>query len=267
MLSVVVITFNEAANIGRCLQAAAAVADELVVVDSFSTDDTVAICRAHGARVVQNAFAGYVAQKNFATAQAGFDHVLQLDADEVLTPELVAEIQTIKADFAAAGYTLPRLTNYCGHWVRHGGWYPDRKLRLYDRRRGRWTGHLLHERFEVAAGQPVGALRHDLLHYSYTSIAQHLAQFNHFSTLGAQELAAQGRRASGWQLWLKPPWKFFQQYVLQRGFLDGFAGLCIAYLSACSVFVKYAKLRVLNQQQSQPGAVAGLTAEKTSPVS
>ena len=133
MLSVVVITFNEAANIARCLQAAAAVADDVVVIDSFSTDDTVAICRAHGVRVVPHAFGGYVAQKNFATAQAQFDHVLQLDADEVLTPELAAEILAIKADFAAAGYTLPRLTNYCGHWVRHGGWYPDRKLRLYDR--------------------------------------------------------------------------------------------------------------------------------------
>jgi len=257
LLSVVIITFNEAANIARCLQAAAAVADDVVVVDSFSTDDTVEICRAHGARVVQNAFVGYVAQKNFATAQARFDHVLQLDADEVLTPELTTEIQKIKANFAVAGYTLPRLTNYCGHWVRHGGWYPDRKLRLYDRRLGRWTGHLLHERFEVAAGQSVGILRHDLLHFSYTSIAQHLAQFNHFSSIGAEELAAQGRHTGWWQLWLKPPWKFFHQYVLRRGFLDGFAGLCIAYLSACSVFVKYAKLRVLNQQRSEQPATAG----------
>ncbi len=257
MLSVVIITFNEAANIARCLQAAAAVADDVVVVDSFSTDDTVAICHAHGVRVVQNAFVGYVTQKNFATAQARFDHILQLDADEVLTPDLTAEIQEIKTNFAAAGYTLPRLTNYCGHWVRHGGWYPDRKLRLYDRRLGRWTGHLLHERFEVTAGQAVGALQHDLLHYSYTSIAQHLAQFNHFSTIGAEELAAQGRRSGWWQLWLKPPWKFFNQYVLRRGFLDGFAGLCIAYLSACSVFVKYAKLRVLNEQRNQQPAAAG----------
>lgn len=247
-LSVVIITFNEEANIGRCLAALAGVADDVVVVDSLSTDRTVAICREHGARVVEHPFAGYVAQKNFATAQARHDHVLQLDADEVLTEDLRAEIRQVKADWQHAGYLLSRLTNYCGHWVRHGGWYPDRKLRLYDRRLGAWQGQLLHERYEVQAGQSVGQLRADLLHYSYDSITQHVAQFNRFSSIGAEELAARGRRTAWWQLWLKPGWKFFHMYILRLGLLDGFAGLSIAYLSACSVFLKYAKLRTLNQQ-------------------
>jgi len=243
-LSVVIITFNEQANIARCLQALGEVADEVLVVDSFSTDDTVAICQRHGARVVQNAFVGYVEQKNFATDQARFDHVLQLDADEVLTAELRAEIQAVKNDWQHAGYTLPRLTSYCGHWVRHGGWYPDRKLRLYDRRRGRWQGLLLHEHYEVAVGQMTGALRGDLLHYSYHSITEHVAQLNKFTSITAQELALRGHtRVTLLHLLLKPLWKFVHGYVLRQGFRDGFAGLCVAGISAWGVFLKFAKLK------------------------
>jgi glycosyltransferase involved in cell wall biosynthesis len=249
-LSVVIITFNEEANIGRCLAALGDVADEVVVVDSGSTDRTVAISEQHGARVVPHPFAGYVAQKNFATAQARYDHVLQLDADEVLTEELRAEIRQLKADWQHAGYSLPRLTNYCGQWVRHGGWYPDRKLRLYDRRLGAWQGQLLHERYEVRPGQAVGQLRADLLHYSYPSIESHVQQLNRFTSIGAEELAARGKRASLLQLCLKPGWKFWHLYLLRGGLLDGFAGLSIATLSAWGVFLKYAKLRVLNRQSA-----------------
>ena len=243
-LSVVIITFNEEANIGRCLAALAGVADEVVVVDSFSTDKTVEICQAHGARVIQNAFAGYVGQKNFATAQARFDHILQLDADEVLTEALKAEINRIKAGWQHAGYTLPRLTGYCGHWVRHGGWYPDRKLRLYDRRRGRWAGLLLHERYELNAGEATGALQSDLLHYSYNSVEQHVRQLNKFTSIAAEELALRGQKRVGWgQLLLKPVWRFVHGYFFRLGFLDGFAGLCIAGISSWGVFLKFAKLK------------------------
>ncbi|MCC3157773.1 glycosyltransferase family 2 protein [Hymenobacter sp. 15J16-1T3B] len=247
-LSVVIITFNEEANIGRCLAALAGMADDVVVVDSGSTDRTVAICQEHGARVVTHPFAGYVAQKNVATAQARHDHVLQLDADEVLTDALRAEIRRVLADWQHAGYALPRLTNYCGHWVRHGGWYPDRKLRLYDRRLGSWQGQLLHERYEVQPGQTVGQLTADLLHYSYPTIESHVQQLNKFTTIGAEELAERGRRAGVLHLWLKPTWKFWHLYLLRGGWLDGFAGLSIAALSAWGVFLKYAKLRVLTRK-------------------
>ncbi len=248
LLSVVIITFNEEANIARCLQALGDVADEILVVDSFSADNTVAICQAHGARVVQNAFAGYVEQKNFATDQARFDHVLQLDADEVLTDELRRSIQQVKANWQHAAYALARLTNYCGTWVRHGGWYPDRKLRLYDRRLGRWEGLLLHEHYEVQPGQTTGQLAGDALHYSYHSIAQHISQLNKFTSITAQERALKGKtRVTVFHLVVKPLWKFVHGYVFRLGFLDGFAGLSIAAISAAGVFLKFAKLKTGTQ--------------------
>jgi len=247
-LSVVIITFNEEANIARCLQALGDVADEVLVVDSFSTDRTVAICQEHGARVVQNAFVGYVEQKNFATDQAMFDHVLQLDADEVLTDELRQSIQQAKNNWQHAAYSLARLTNYCGTWVRHGGWYPDRKLRLYDRRLGRWQGLLLHEHYEVQPGQTTGQLAGDARHYSYHSIAQHVSQLNKFTSITAQERALKGKtRVTVFHLVLKPLWKFVHGYVFRLGFLDGFAGLSIAAISAAGVFLKFAKLKTGTQ--------------------
>jgi glycosyltransferase involved in cell wall biosynthesis len=247
-LSVVIITFNEEANIARCLQALGDVADEVLVVDSFSTDRTVAICREYGVRVVQNAFAGYVEQKNFATDQASHNYLLQLDADEVLTDELRQSIQRVKNDWHHAAYSLARRTNYCGTWVRHGGWYPDRKLRLYDRRLGRWQGLLLHEHYEVQPGQTTGQLTGDALHYSYYSIAQHISQLNKFTSITAQELALKGKtRVTLFHLVLKPLWKFVHGYVFRLGFLDGFAGFSIAAISAAGVFLKFAKLKTGTQ--------------------
>ncbi|WBO83540.1 glycosyltransferase family 2 protein [Hymenobacter yonginensis] len=243
-LSIVIITFNEEANIGRCLEAVRGLSDDVVVVDSFSTDRTVAICQQLGARVVQHAFEGYVQQKNYATAQARHDYVLQLDADEVLTEELRQSIRQATANWQGGGYTLARLTNYCGSWVRHGGWYPDRKLRLYDRRLGRWEGLLLHERYEMQPGQPISALQGDALHYSYTSVEQHVQQLNRFTSIAADELWLRGRRrVTLFHLLLKPWWKFVHGYFFRLGFLDGFAGLSIAVISAWGVFLKFAKLK------------------------
>lgn len=243
-LSVVIITLNEAHNLPRCLAALADLTDDVLVLDSGSTDDTVALARQAGARVEHQPFLGYVAQKNRATALARHDHILQLDADEVLTPELLAAINAVRAAWTHAAYALPRLTNYCGAWVRHGGWYPDYKTRLYDRRLGQWVGHLLHERYEVAPGQTVGRLRGDLLHYSYHSISEHVRQLDKFTTITAAEARARGERATWARLLLKPWWKFFHGYVLRQGFRDGFAGLSIALLSATGVFLRYAKLRL-----------------------
>lgn len=243
-LSIVIITFNEEANIARCLEAVRGLSDDVVVVDSFSTDQTVEICQKLGVRVVQHVFEGYVEQKNYATTQARHDYVLQLDADEVLTEELRQSIQKATQNWQGGGYTLGRLTNYCGHWVRYGGWYPDRKLRLYDRRLGCWEGLLLHEQYQMQPGQPIGALQGDALHYSYTSIEQHVSQLNRFTTIAADELWLRGRcRVSWFQLLLKLWWRFVHGYFFRLGFLDGFAGLSIAVISAWGVFLKFAKLK------------------------
>lgn len=240
-LSVVIITLNEEHNLGRCLESVRAVADEIVVVDSYSTDNTEAIARSFGARFVQRKFDGYVSQKNFADQQASYPHILSIDADEVLTPGLAREIAAIKDNWQLAGYYLNRLTNYCGTWIRHGGWYPDKKLRLYHRQQGRWHGLLLHEEYQVSAGAKTGRLKNDLLHYSFNSISDHLRQVDHFTNVSSQEMRLQGRRPSFAPLLYKPVSKFIEMYLLKAGFRDGAAGFCIAVISSYAAFVKYAK--------------------------
>ena len=248
LLSAVVITFNEERNIGRCLASLAGVADEIVVVDSFSTDGTAAICHAQGVRFLQHAFEGHIEQKNWAAAQASHPHLLSLDADEALDETLAAAIVAIKKRWDADGYAINRLTNYCGHWVRHGGWYPDRKLRLWRRGQGRWQGRNPHDELHLAAGAAVRHLPGNLLHYSYYTLHDHLRQVNYFTDIMAREAAQRGRRAGLWRLLLSPVVKFFKQYLLQGGFRDGYYGWVIAVVSAHATFLKYAKMR----EQQQP---------------
>jgi glycosyltransferase involved in cell wall biosynthesis len=240
-LSVVIITLNEERNLGRCLESVRAIADEIVVVDSFSSDNTGGIAESYGARFIQRKFDGYVSQKNFADGQASYAHILSIDADEVLTPALSREIAAIKNDWQLAGYYLNRLTNYCGTWVRHGGWYPDKKLRLYHRGQGRWHGLLLHEEYRLPAGAKTGRLKNDLLHYSFNSVSDHLRQVDHFTNVASQEMRMQGRRPSLGPMLYKPLSKFIEMYVLKAGFRDGTAGFCIAVISSYAAFVKYAK--------------------------
>jgi glycosyltransferase involved in cell wall biosynthesis len=240
-LSVVIITLNEERNLGRCLASVKAIADEIVVVDSFSTDATREIAESNGARFIQRRFEGYVSQKNFADQQATYGHILSIDADEVLSPDLAREIEAIKNNWQQGGYYLNRLTNYCGTWVRHGGWYPDKKLRLYQREQGRWHGLLLHEEYRLNPGVASGRLAHDLLHYSFNSISDHLRQVDHFTTVASQEMRMKGRRPSLAPLVYKPVSKFLEMYVFKAGFRDGTAGFCIAVISSYAAFVKYAK--------------------------
>ena len=240
-LSVVIITLNEERNIGRCLESVKSIADEIVVVDSFSTDRTRGIVESYGARFIQRPFDGYVSQKNFADQQAIFSYILSVDADEVVSPALAEEITAIKNNWQFAGYYVKRLTNYCGTWVRHGGWYPDKKLRLYNRSQGSWKGLLLHEAYGVNNNEPTGTLQHNLLHYSFPSLSDHLKQVDHFTNIQLKEMNLQGRRKSFWPLLYKPPVKFLQMYLFKVGFLDGSAGFCIAVISSYAAFVKYAK--------------------------
>lgn len=243
-LSVVVITYNEERNLARCLASVQGVADDVVVVDSFSTDGTEAIARAHGARFVQHAFAGHIEQKNWAITQARHPFILSLDADEALDDRLRAAVAAAKSG-TADGYTMNRLTNYCGAWIRHGGWYPDVKLRLWDSTKGRWTGINPHDRYELQPGARIEHLPGDILHYSYYSRADHYRQVEYFTTIAARALKEKGRRASLVKRWLAPVAKFVGAYFLQLGVLDGGPGFTIARISAYATWLKYEKLRKL----------------------
>ncbi len=244
-LSCVIITKNEERNLARCLASVKCVADEVVVVDSFSTDGTERIAREHGARFVQHAFEGHIEQKNWAITQAAHPWVLSLDADEALSDELRKSILAAKARADADGYTMNRLTNYCGRWVRHGGWYPDTKLRLWDSRKGRWTGVNPHDRYEMDPGSRIVHLKGDLLHHSYYTIEDHLKQVEYFTTISAREYKRRGRKAGIPRLIFAPVVKFIGDYVFRLGFLDGRAGFTIARISAGATRKKYAKLRAL----------------------
>lgn len=241
-LSAVIITFNEERNIGRCLDALAGVADEVVIVDSFSTDNTEKICREKGARFIQHTFEGYGAQKNWALQQALYPCVLSLDADEVLSEKLRDSILTAKKNWQHDGYTLNRLTNYCGQWIRHSGWYPDRKLRLFDTRKGRWGDDAVHEKVELKAGSSVGHLDGDLLHYSYYTVNEHVERVRKYANMAAHALYAQGKRASWLNVVFSPLFKFIRNYFLKLGFLDGHAGWTICRIAALETYLKYRTL-------------------------
>jgi len=246
-LSVCIVALNEEDRIAECLQSAD-FADEWIVVDSHSTDRTRDIARGLGARVVERDWPGHVQQKNFALECATHDWVLCLDADERVSPELRAAIlEALEGDDLPDGFRFPRRNRYLGRWIRHGGWYPDRKLRLFRRSRGRWAGQNPHDRVHVEGA--VVDLRGDLLHDSYRSLSDHLRTIDSFTTIAAREKLAAGERASLADLTLRPGWKFVRMYFLKAGFLDGVPGLVIAVMGAYYAFLKYAKLRELQRDQ------------------
>lgn len=246
-LSVVIITFNEERNIGRCLASVQGVADDIVVLDSFSSDGTEALAKAAGARFLQHPFDGHIEQKNRAITHAAHPFILSLDADEALDERLkVAILKAKQGD--ADGYSMNRLTNYCGTWIRHGGWYPDRKLRLWDSRKGKWGGTNPHDRYLLEPGARIEHLPGDILHYGYTAINEHIQQVNYFTDIAAKAKFAKGQRGSMLKVLFSPMVKFLWDYILRLGFLDGFHGLVIASVSAHAKFLKYAKLRALARQ-------------------
>jgi glycosyltransferase involved in cell wall biosynthesis len=245
-LSGVIITFNEARNIGRCLASLQAVCDEILVLDSFSTDDTAAICASFGVRFEQHPFEGHIQQKNEALQRAAHPWVLSLDADEALTPELQAAILEVKAQSPQKGaFKMNRLTNYCGKWIHHSGWYPDTKLRLASKADVIWGGINPHDQLLPIEGLQVGHLQGDLLHYSYYTKADHFKQIDYFSKIAANELFVRKVRCSLPKLYLKVLAQFLKSYLFKKGFLDGKAGWFIALRSAYATQQKYTRLRQL----------------------
>ena len=239
-VSVTIITLNEAAHIGAALDSVAW-ADEVIVVDSGSTDATVEIARAKGATVISRDWPGWVEQKNFAAGQAAHDWIFSLDADERVPPPLAGEIrELLSGDPPLRGYRVPRVTFHLGRWIRTTDFYPDYQTRLYDRRAARWRGRYVHE--SVTVDGPVGRFRHDLEHYSFRDLRDHLDRVNRYTTLAARQMQEAGRRAGLFDLVIHPCAAFFRNYLLRLGVLDGVPGLIISIVNAYSVVLKVAKL-------------------------
>lgn len=240
-ISAVIITFNEEHNIQRCLESLQKVADEIVVVDSSSTDNTHNICKTFNCKFIENAFKGHIQQKNFALEQAANDYVLSLDADEELSPELINSILEVKNNWQYHAYYFNRLSSYCGKFFPHGSWYPDRKIRLFDRRIGRWGGVNPHDKV-ILTEEKKQHIKGDLYHYTYNSISEHINQINYFSGIAAQEAYKAGKRFTLFKLITKPFWRFFRDYFLKHGFLGGYRGLTICLLTAIETYLKIIKL-------------------------
>lgn len=248
-LSVAIITFNEEKNIERCLKAVLPVADEIIVVDSFSTDATKEICQKYGVNVSDHPFEGFNTQKNHAVSLCTHNLILSLDADEVLTEELQNSILAVKEKNTFDGYYLERLTNYCGKWIKYT-WSHDINIRLWDRNKGGWNSNIIHEKVQLKFGAKTSVLNGKLLHYSYPTIESHLSQISKFGAISARVKYAKGKKATLCKLLLKPPVKFLKLYFIKRGFLDGYEGFVIAVLSAYAEFIKYVNLHYLRHSKS-----------------
>ncbi len=235
-ITATIITFNEEDRIVECL-ASLSCCDQVIVVDSGSTDRTRDLAKAKGARVVERPWEGYSKQKNFAAEQARNDWVLSIDADERLSIELADEIvKWKKGDSSARAFSMPRRVFYLGRWIKHSGWYPDRKVRLYDRRFCRWEGDFVHESMKV--DENVGAFKGDLFHFPYRDWNDHVARIDRYTKLASKGARAEGRRGNPAKLLLAPPLAFIKSFFLHAGFLDGWRGLAIAYMGARYVFEK-----------------------------
>lgn len=247
-LSAVIITFNEERNLKRCIDSLKGVADEIVVIDSYSTDGTQKIAETHGARFIQHAFEGHIQQKNVALSHASFDWILSLDADEALDEALRQSILTVKDSGNFDGYSMNRLTNYCGHWVKHCGWYPDTKVRLVRNGKARWTGINPHDRLELTEGAKPQHLTGDILHYSYYTLDDHRKQIEYFGNIAARELFDRKKKIAWLMVFAKVIAQFVKSYILKLGILDGSAGWTISRMSAYATWRKYSKLKNLYRE-------------------
>ncbi len=249
-LTALIITYNEEKNIGRCIDSLLPVADEIVVLDSFSTDNTVAIAKEKGAVVYQQAFAGYKQQKNAVLAMAANDYVLSLDADEMLSEELAASILTAKRQFSHKAYTMNRCNVYCGRYIRRGLWYPDRKLRLFDKRLARWVGYNPHDRVEMSGVSAMQHLRGDIIHFAFDTVAMHIQKNDKTASLVAASMMEAGVKPQPYKIIINPLWSFVNGYFLRLGFLDGYHGLMIAWYTAGQSYRKHSRHRRLYKQSN-----------------
>ncbi len=242
-LSVVIISFNEEKDIGRCLESVAKIADEILVVDSLSTDKTPEICKSFGVRFISHAFEGYVNQKNYALGKAKFDHVLSLDADEALSESLIKEIIRIKNRWEYDGYIVNRRNRYCGKWIRFTTLYPDRKLRLFDRRKCKWIGFDPHDHIEMEAESLVKRIPADLLHWAMENLEEQKRKTLNFANVAAIAYADAGRKPWPGQGIIHGSWRFLREYFFRLGILEGKQGIWIAWYSARYTYLKYSLIK------------------------
>lgn len=243
-LTAVIITRNEERNIERCLLSLQGVADEIVVVDSHSSDATESICKRYPLRFLSVDWLGYAKTKNYANDLASFDFILSIDADEALSEELRKSLQIAKQKGLAGTYTMNRLTNYCGSWIRHTSWYPDTKLRLWNRKEGQWQG-TIHETIVFDILPANTHLTGDILHYSYYTVKEHIEQTHRFTDMSAEEMYAQRKPFKWHKLFLSPIARFIKDYIIHAGFLDGYAGFTVSRINAYAAYLKYAKYKKL----------------------
>lgn len=246
-ISAVIITYNEENFIGKCLESLEGVADEIVVVDSFSTDKTEEICRKHNVKFVKHEFEGFRDQKNYAIRLASYNNILSLDADEALSDDLRESILKIKGKWEYAGYWVNRRNYYCGKQIKFSEWYPDRQLRLFQVQHGNWGVLNIHERFLMSNGQAIGKLKGDLLHWPFISREDHREKMKKYSRIGAEEYHRTGRKASIFTPYIHCIWGFIRTYIVKGGIFDGRDGYVICSLYAGSAFKKYKMLRQLNK--------------------
>ena len=238
-LSAVIITLNEERNIGRCIQSLQGIADEIIVVDSFSNDATESICKSFGVKFVKHQWEGYVKQKQFANALASNDLIFSIDADEAVSPELAQSILKIKELNATKKvFSMNRLMNYCGKWIRHGGWYPEYKIRIFDRRFVGWTGGQVHETLSIPDDFETVRINGDLYHYSFYSEDEFRRQTEKFAHMSAEDAIAKGKKGTVFEAYFHCFWRFVRDYVFKAGFLDGKTGFRIGLINAKSVFLK-----------------------------
>ena len=241
-ISAVIITYNEEKRLEPALKSLAGVASEIIVVDSFSNDGTVKLAKKYTKDVFQRKWTNFSDQKNFANKRASFPWILSLDADERLSPELREEILQIKNEEPdCSAFSMPRQVFYLGKWIRHSGWYPDRKIRLFQKDKARWEGEYIHEKLVVEGN--VQKLKGVIHHFTYRNISDHLARVDKFSELGAQKLYAKKKKCRLYHLVFLPIFRFVKSFFLKAGFLDGYAGFIISVLHGYAIFIRYAKLR------------------------
>ena len=245
-ISVVIITFNEESKLRRCIESVKPVADEIIVLDSFSNDKTVVLARSAGAKVYQQSFHGYKEQKNAALQFASYNYILSIDADEALSVELINSILTAKEKFTYSAYTMNRCNFFSGRFIRHGLWYPDKKIRLFDKRMASWGGMNPHDKILLPGRATISHLEGDLFHYSFSTINEYIKRNDEISSIAAESLYKMGKR-SGLKILINPVRRFIKSYFIKKGFLDGYPGFIIAKNTAAQAYMKYKKLNKLKK--------------------